>query len=220
MATTSLADSTPTRDSDPKPVDGLRTRRAVLGGISVLTIAGTAGYAAVMASRAEDIDAPVPITFAGRGGKALAAGSTAPDFALPSLDGSTIKLSDYRGRPVWINVWASWCPPCRAELPDIAVVSREYVTASETAANTGLAIILISIGEEAEVVRKYVATTKINLPVIVDQEYRITENYRVSGMPTHFFIGPDGHLKDFAIGGLKPRAMRTRLDRLLERTPN
>ncbi|NBX46179.1 MAG: TlpA family protein disulfide reductase [Chloroflexi bacterium] len=139
-----------------------------------------------MASRAEDIDAPVPITFAGRGGKALAAGSTAPDFALPSLDGSTIKLSDYRGRPVWINVWASWCPPCRAELPDIAAVSREYVTASETAANTGLAIILISIGEEAEVVR---------------------------------FIGPDGHLKDFAIGGLKPRAMRTRLDRLLERTP-
>lgn len=219
MATTSLVASTPTPGSDPKPAGGLRTRRAMLTGISVLTIAGTAGYAAVMASRVEDIDAPVPITFAGRGGKPLAAGSTAPDFNLPSLDGSTIKLSDYLGRPVWINVWASWCPPCRAELPDIMAVSREYATPAETAANSGLAVILISIGETAETVRRYVETTKIQLPVIVDQEYRITENYRVSGLPTHFFIGPDGHLKDFAIGGLKPQAMRARLDRLLERAP-
>ncbi len=211
--------STPTPDSDPNMAGGLRTRRAALTGISVLTIAGTAGYAAVMASRVEDIDAPVPITYAGRGGKSLAAGSTAPDFNLPSLDGSTMKLSDYLGRPVWINVWASWCPPCRAEMPDIVAVSREYVPPAETAANSGLAIILISIGEAAETVRKYAETTKIQLPVIVDQEYRITENYRVSGLPTHFFIGQDGHLKDFAIGGLKPKAMRARLDRLMERAP-
>lgn len=203
----------PVTSGPPDGVDpGLRRRRAVLGGVSVAAVAGLAAYAAVQASRVDDIDAPVPIAFAGRGGAAIAPGSPAPDIAIPNLDGADVRLSSYRGRPVWINIWASWCPPCRAELPDIAALHQEIVA---RASASPLALMLVSVGEAADEVRRFVDRTRFPLPVLVDTDYRITESYRVSGLPTHFFVGADGTLRDFAIGGLKPRAMRARVERLM-----
>ena len=79
---------------------------------------------------------------------------------------------------------------------------------------------LVSVGEAADDVRKFVERTRFPLPVLVDTDYRITESYRVSGLPSHFFVGADGTLRDFAIGGLKPRAMRTRVDRLISTSPS
>ena len=218
MATTSSVGSTPTPGSDrlvtsPEGTDpALNRRRAVLGAVSVATIAGLAAYAAVQASRVDDVDAPVPIAFAGRGGAAVAQGAQAPDFSVPGLDGADVRLSSFAGRPVWINVWASWCPPCRAELPDIAALYQEL---SGRGASSSIAVMLVSVGESVDDVRKFVERTRFPLPVLVDPEYRMTEFYRVSGLPTHFFVGADGSLRDFAIGGLKPRAMRARVERLI-----
>jgi thiol-disulfide isomerase/thioredoxin len=191
---------------------GLGRRRAVLGAVSVATVVGLAAYAAAQASRVDEVDAPIPIAFAGRGGAAVAPGALAPEIAVPSLNGPEVRLSGFAGRPVWINIWASWCPPCRAELPDIAALHQEL--AGRVGGNS-LALMLISVGEAADEVRSFVDRTRFPLPVLVDTEYRITESYRVSGLPTHFFVGADGTLRDFAIGGLKPRAMRTRVERLV-----
>jgi peroxiredoxin len=183
-----------------------------LGGATVVGIAGLAAYAAVQASRVDDVDAPFPIAFAGRGGAPVAPGAPAPDFAVPDLDGTLVRLSSLLGKPVWINVWASWCPPCRAELPDIAALYQEVRGRSGP---VQLALMLVSVGEVVDDVQRFVDRTRFALPVLVDTDYRITESYRVSGLPTHFFIAADGTLHDFAIGGLKPKAMRARIDRLI-----
>ena len=191
---------------------GLRRRRTVLGAVTVAAVGGLASYAGYQASRVDEVDAPVPIAFAGRGGKAVPPGSPAPDIAVPDLDGRIVSLSGFVGRPVWINVWATWCPPCRAELPDIATIQQEFVSSPATSA---LAVMLVSVGEANDVVRRFVDSTRFPLPVLVDPEYRITESYRISGLPTHFFVGADGTLRDYAIGGLKPRGMRSRVERLV-----
>ena len=134
-------------------------------------------------------------------------GQAAPDFSLTDVDGRTVKLSDYAGRPVWVNVWASWCAPCRAEMPDIDAVYRE----ARRGDPNGLALMVISLGEDPAAVRRYLGTTKYELPVLLDPMFSFTEKYRVSGLPTHYFIGRDGRIRDLAIGGLKPNGMRSRL---------
>ncbi len=182
-------------------------------GLSALGIAGLAGYAAVQASRADEIDAPVPIALTGSGGRAVNRGDPAPDFAATALDGREVRLTSFVGRAVWINVWASWCAPCRAELPDIAATYLDVAASSQ--GTPPLALMLVSVGEAADEVRRFVERTRLRVPVLVDPDFGIAQMYRVSGLPTHFFIGADGSLRDFAIGGLKPRSMRSRVDRLL-----
>ena len=120
-----------------------------------------------------------------------------------------------RGTPVVINVWASWCAPCRAEMPDINTVYQEVLARGTTPTNKSLALLLVSIGEDPAPVRRYFESTKYNLPVLVDPDFAITESYRITGLPTHYFIGADGVIKDLHIGPLKPATMRTRLAKIL-----
>lgn len=196
---------------------GLAGRRAILTGATIAGITGLAWYAANLASRVDEVDAAVPITVGTNATAAIAPGSKAPDFTATDMQGRQVRLFDFAGRPVWINVWASWCPPCRAELPDIVTTFQDIVDRSPKPPSGSPALLLVSIGEETETVRKYVSRIGLDLPVLVDPEYRITGSYRITGLPTHFFIGSDGVLHDFAIGGLKPKSMRSRLDRLVGR---
>src|SRR5262245_6532732 len=139
LGITSLAASTPILDSDRETADGerwvaptpaVRRRpsaiRIGLAGISVIALVAFATYAAFLAAQADEVAAPVPITVPSKGaGSPLVGGNVAPNFTLPSIDGQPVSLSDYAGRPVWINVWASWCAPCRVEMPDIDAVYRD-----------------------------------------------------------------------------------------------
>lgn len=202
-----------------------RAHTVALAAISAGIVLAFTLYAALMAARVDEIASPQPITVPGSMGAPRGVGQPAPDFPLTALDGQPGRLSDYAGRPVWINVWASWCAPCRAEMPDIHAVyqeerSKELLAASArdggSGDETGLALLLVSIGEDASVVRRYAATTRvIELPVFVDPSYTIAEQYRINGLPTHYFIGRDGAIRDLAIGGLKPGAMRQRLAKIL-----
>jgi thiol-disulfide isomerase/thioredoxin len=189
----------------------LLATRFGLAGLSLLAVVAFALYAAVLASRADEIAAPEPITVPANGATTpFNRGEVAPNFTLQSIDGRTVSLSDFSGRPVWVNVWASWCAPCRAEMPDIGTVYQE-----QHAKNDALALLVVSIGEEPNVVKRYLESAKYQLPVLVDPGFAITERYRITGLPTHYFIGRDGIIKDFAIGGLKPNAMRSRLAKIL-----
>ena len=204
-----MAASTPTLVSSPPGSQSSPARLGLLG-LSLLAVVVFALYAAYLASRVEEVIAPVEITVpTGGAASALGLGQTAPDFALTDVEGRPVKLSDFAGRPVWVNVWASWCAPCRAEMPDIDAVYREMRGGS------GLALLMVSLGEDPTAVRRYLDTVRYDLPVLLDPGFTFTEKYRVSGLPTHYFIGRDGTIRDLAIGGLKPKGMRSRLTKLL-----
>jgi cytochrome c biogenesis protein CcmG, thiol:disulfide interchange protein DsbE len=194
---------------------GGRTVRIGLAGITVLALIAFAAYAAVLASRTDElaVSEAVPVNVPGGGAATgpLGTGVPAPDFALQAVDGQTVRLSDFAGRPVWINVWASWCAPCRAEMPDIQQVYRET---QDAPGGAGPVVLLISLGEDPAVVQRYLSTTGYQLPVLLDPEFAITRDYHINGLPTHFFIDRDGKLRDVAIGGLKPNGMRARLARI------
>jgi len=191
--------------------------RAGLAGVTVVALVCFAVYAAFLASKAGEVDQgdAVPITVPGAPVGPFGVGLAAPDFDLQTLDGQRVKLSDYAGRPVWINVWASWCAPCRAEMPDIDQVYRELQGAgTQQGPEAGPALLLISLGEDQATVQRYVQNTKYQLPVLLDPDYSISAQYRVTGLPTHVFIDRTGVIRDIAIGGLKPSAIRARLARI------
>ncbi len=141
-------------------------------------------------------------------GPAPRVGREAPDFEVKGLDGQTYRLSDFRGRPVWINFWATWCPPCRAENPDIQEVY-------EANADKGLVILALSIGESTETVRGYVQRTKLTYTVGLDQTTEIAARYRIVGIPTHYFVDKDGIIRDWRIGSMSKKTMEKKVDAII-----
>ncbi|MDQ3703264.1 MAG: TlpA family protein disulfide reductase [Chloroflexota bacterium] len=196
--------------------------RVGLMGITLVALVCFALYAAVMASRVDEIGVgePVPISIPGVSGVSSGAttpfgvGLRAPDFELETVNGQRVKLSDFAGRPVWINIWASWCAPCRAEMPEIEQVYRESRVVDAQGADTGPVVLLISLGEDPAVVRRYLESTRYDLPFLLDPDFAITDGYRITGLPTHFFVDRSGTIRDLAIGGLKPNGMRARLAKI------
>ncbi len=131
-------------------------------------------------------------------------GEKAPDFTAPDLSGNLVRLSDYQGRPVWINFWGSWCPPCRAEMPEIDAAYRE-------AQSSGLVLLAVSVGEDRDVVARYLRQTGFDIPAVLDADGLVATQYAVTGFPTHVFVDRDGIVRDIRVGGLNLRSIRDRL---------
>ncbi|HET9475921.1 MAG TPA: TlpA disulfide reductase family protein [Dehalococcoidia bacterium] len=132
----------------------------------------------------------------------------APDFRVQTLDGEYHELSEFRGRPVWINFWASWCPPCRAENPDIQAVY-------EANKADGLVVLGIAIGEEDGTVRGYVDRTGLTYDIGLDRGTDIAAAYRIVGIPTHFFIDRDGILREWRIGSMSKKTMENKVAEIM-----
>jgi peroxiredoxin len=124
---------------------------------------------------------------------------THPDgttFQLTDLQGRPVRLADLRGRGVWINFWASWCPPCQAETPVVRDVAARY-------ASKGLTVIGISVQETSiDDVRAYAQQYGLGYTVAADLQADIFHAYKVYALPTQFFIGPDGIIRDVVQGPL------------------
>ena len=212
--------STPTLASEPALAPARPNRKRLglrlgLGGLTVLAVVLFSLYAAYLASRVDDVIEPVPIDAPSKGATdPLSGGAKAPDFQLNDLSGKSVKLSDFAGRPIWVNVWASWCAPCRAEMPDVSTAFSE-ATNGRGNDGGGLVLLSVSVGENPDEVSRYLQSAKYKLPVLVDPAFDITQRYRVTGLPTHYFIGRDGVVKSVAIGGLHPAGMRSRLQKIL-----
>lgn len=117
-------------------------------------------------------------------------GSYAPDFALPSLDGEQIRLSELRGQRVLLNFWATWCGPCRQEMP---AIQARY--------NRGdFAVLAVDFGETRQQVQSFVDEIGVALPVVLDEDGSVQELYRVRGYPTTFFIDAEGIIRFLHIG--------------------
>jgi len=118
----------------------------------------------------------------------------APDFDLKDPDGRPQRLADYRGKAVILNFWATWCPPCREEMPSMQ-------RAHEAVADDGIAVIAINVGEDADTINQFLADTPVAFPLPMDLDSRVVQSYPVRGLPTTFVIDPEGRLTYVATGG-------------------
>ncbi len=139
--------------------------------------------------------------------EAPTAGYLAPDFTLETLDGESFTLSDLRGRPAVVNFWATWCPPCRAEIPHFQQASRAY--------NGQVAIIGVDDGEPRDRVAPFARDMGMTYPVPLDSLSEVSRRYRVSSLPTTFFIDADGVIANVHIGIINQAVLEEKIEALI-----
>jgi len=137
---------------------------------------------------------------------------TRPDgssFTLTDLDGRPVSLAALRGKAVWIDFWASWCPPCQAETPVIRDTYRTY-------RERGLEVVAISVQESsADDVRAYARRYDLGYTVAADLAGDIFRLYRVYALPTQFFVGPDGVIRSVVQGPLDAASAASHVEAIL-----
>jgi len=126
-------------------------------------------------------------------------GNLAPDFQLQSLDGQTVSLGNLLGKPVLINFWATWCPPCRSEMPYIQKIYEEW-------SDQGLEVLAINIGESSSKAEEFMQSYNLSFTVLLDTKQDVAQKYNITGIPTTFFIDKDGIIKDKVIGAFQNKA--------------
>ena len=120
----------------------------------------------------------------------------APDFTLQSIDGSTINLNDFRGRPVMLTFWQINCPACQFQMPFTQELYDKWSSDS-------LAVLTINVGDRASDVEDYVASRGITYPVLLDTQGKVAQVYGIIGVPTTYFIDGQGILKTYQIGAFQ-----------------
>ena len=129
--------------------------------------------------------------------------------ALTDLDGKPVRLADLRGKLVWLNFWATWCPPCQGETPVLRDMAERY-------RDRGLVIVGIAVQETTvDDVRAYAQRYELTYPIAFDASADIFDLYRVFALPTQFFIGPDGRILDVVNGPLSDADAAARVDSAL-----
>jgi peroxiredoxin len=144
----------------------------------------------------------------------LGIGDLAPEFEgdgpkgrvqLTDLDGTTVRLADLRGKAVWVNFWASWCPPCQFETPTIRAMDERY-------RDRGLVIVAVQVQQTVQAGRDYAARYGLRYRIGADVTGAIFHTYHVFALPTQFFIDPNGVLRQIVNGPLS----ETRAAQLIE----
>jgi len=133
-------------------------------------------------------------------GQAPTVGQPAPDFQATTVDGRTIRLSEFKGRPVWLTFGASWCQPCRAENPDIQAAYGK-------AKASGLEVLAVFMSEDASAVKDYADRVGLTYDKVADPDTTLASQYRILGIPSHFFIDKAGVLQQIKIGSLDQAGM-------------
>jgi len=139
-------------------------------------------------------------------------GFLAPEFKLETSAGQSIALTDYRGKAVLVNVWATWCPPCRAEMPTIEKVYQEYQ-------NQGLVVLGVdsTIQDDPTAIAPFIKQYDITFPILLDINGEASNLYELHSLPTSFFIGRDGIIKEVVVGGPMSEALlRTNIEEIMK----
>ncbi len=135
----------------------------------------------------------------------LTVGKVAPDFDLPDLEDTYVRLSDFRGKVVFLNFWATWCKPCREEMPSMEVLYRNFK-------QDGLVVLAVSIDRVTtkQEIPPFVKSLNLTFPVLIDSWGQTDKRYKLMGVPETYIIDQQGILREKVIG---PRDW-TRLDNL------
>ena len=143
------------------------------------------------------------------------AGFYAPDFSLESATGETVSLSDLRGQPVLVNLWASWCGPCRAEMPAMERVYERYQ-------DQGFVILAVNATNQDShaAALAFYEELGLNYPLLFDVDGAASTAYQLRALPSSFFILPDGRIQEVVIGGPMAEALLIiRVEALLAEIP-
>ncbi len=135
-------------------------------------------------------------------------GKVAPDFVLPAVDGTSVRLSDFAGRPVFVNFWATWCGPCRKEMPEIVAANDRY-------ADRGLAVIAVNLQEDREAAAGFAREFGMDFPTALDFKGEVGGAYRVTGLPTSYFIDRSGVIQAVWFGPLSAEELDKQLRKIL-----
>lgn len=127
---------------------------------------------------------------------------SALDFKLKDLNGKEVSLSQFKGKRVFLNFWATWCPPCKAEMPEIEAIFKETK-------DSDLVILAVNIGEDKSTVKSFMDKNKYNFSVLLDTDNSIATKYNIQSIPTSFFIDKDGVVVSRHIGTMNKTQMET-----------
>jgi cytochrome c biogenesis protein CcmG, thiol:disulfide interchange protein DsbE len=201
----STLSSSPSDAPEPTPTSPSRRARfiALSLGLGVVLVVG--GVTAIVVTRSSD-EKPTPGLEEVAEANSAKVGQVAPDFELETLDGGTLRLSDYRGRPVVLNFWASWCTPCRKEFP----MFRETVADKDGA----FAMIGVDTGDVRDDARQFVREQRANWPNGFDAGNHVARGYGVDPLPQTFFIRADGTIASHVIRGLDQRELDRELKKI------
>ena len=136
----------------------------------------------------------------------ISIGKTAPDFELETLEGKNVKLSDYRGKKVILNFWASWCPPCREEMPEF---QRIYTENSDS-----LVVIGVNLQESKENAESFVKKLGLTFPILLDPNAQVKDMYNVFTQPVTYFIDANGKIVDKKFGPLTSEEINEKLAKM------
>lgn len=142
-------------------------------------------------------------------------GFLAPDFELETLDHQVYKLSDLRGKPVLINFWASWCPPCRTEMPAIQNTYDQY-------RDQGFEVLAVNSTHQDNLgdAITFAQTRRLTFPILLDRDGSVGNLYEIRSLPTSFFIDQNGIIQDVVIGGPMAEALlKIRAEQLFADNP-
>ena len=126
-------------------------------------------------------------------------GDRAIDFELQTLDGKTVKLSDFRGKPVLLNFWATWCGPCRSEMPYLQQINDSYSA-------KGLVMLAVDIDESPDTVKKFMADLNLSLTVPMDVGKKVAKSYSITAIPSTYLIDKDGIIRGKVVGAFPNKA--------------
>lgn len=140
----------------------------------------------------------------------LELGQAAPEFGLKLLTGGEAALSQFKGRPVLVNFWATWCKPCRREMPEI-------IAAYEAHRTHDLEVLAVNLSDQEKMkdVRKFVAEMALPFPVLLDEKGKTRERYRLITVPTSIFIDTDGIVREINAGPISAKALKDGLAKVL-----
>ena len=141
-------------------------------------------------------------------------GFQAPDFGLPNIQGEIVRLSSLRGRPVIINLWASWCTPCRSEMPAIQRIYEEY-------SEQGLIVLGVNATNQdnPQNAAQFAEELGLTFPILYDTDGQVSQQYLLSALPTTFFVDGSGTIQEVVVGGPMAEALlKIRIEQLIEKT--
>jgi peroxiredoxin len=139
-------------------------------------------------------------------------GFLAPEFSLTSTDGNTVSLSELRGQAVLVNLWATWCPPCRAEMPAMQKLYEEYK-------DQGFVVLAVNMTYQDDflAIAPFVEEYQLSFPILLEETGEVGRKYELRSLPSSFFIDREGIIQEVVIGGPMSEALlRTRIESILE----